>query len=157
MERKKLLTIVGVAMIIIALVFGGFYLYKAKQEKKEESPKNDVSVSQQEEEIEVEMPPGNDTEPLDKEKAEQVMDLTITMPDEMKERIPKYEVLERGLIDYLVEQGFWGGVSEAEANVITEDFKQNLMIISFELDDEVNTTVDCIYNKDKDECEFNFY
>ncbi|MGF6376712.1 hypothetical protein M2140_001790 [Clostridiales Family XIII bacterium PM5-7] len=150
MNRKKMIGIGLVVVAIAVVLYAGINFLKDDDAGKEVGKDNLSGVE--------ETLSGSDEKDIDVEAAEEMMKLTVVIPEKVGELIPDRKALENEITNYLIEQDFYEDVTRANgANSVTQDFDKNLLILSFRLNDKVRTTLDVTIDISRDSYDFNFY
>lgn len=150
-QKGKKQWLLGIMLILVALglaSYGVWCLFVGTDNPKEAEKKQTQTVETL----------ANDAGQIETEAAKAAMKLNLAMDPSVEKAVPDLEELKEAFADYLVEEGFYTDVTKATCtNVVTWDYNQDTLILSFTLNNSDQTPVDLIYEPKTSEYTFTYY
>ena len=163
MNKRKLLGIAAIVMAaFLIIVFASFFL-----KNNEESPDKEIQgadgnvteeVSPTPEELDQSPVPEGEGVIGEADVDRDSIDIDVRLLPEMEEEIPDLDAMKKAIVDYIVENDLWVGVTRAQTDfVITKDYNKNTVQLEFVLDDKSQTRIIVHINRAKGNITLNHY
>lgn len=147
-SRKKKQWGLGIVLIVLALCVAAYGALFGT-EKQKEIAKEPTQISET---------LANDATQIETEAAKAAMKLKLVMDPSVEKVVPDLKKLKDAFADYLVEEGFYTDVTKATCtNIVTWDYNQDTLILSFALNNPAQTPVDLVYEQKNDNYTFTYY